>query len=137
MEYSAGALSRDATARPDRGCCESPCDACTRPNAPDTLHARLGWVVCKLLIHMGSELGIDIVLTEDYVEKVERLLEQTGAPRPGYLHDGPDNVEGNSEQPTLSAHHPSTDTPAARRPIRLSLHWEEDPETGAYDLIRD
>lgn len=121
-----------------KGSAESTPVSCERGYGSDSLERRLSRAVCRFLIRVGSELGTDIVLTEDNVEKVERLLEQTGAPRPGYLRDGRDNVEGDFAPPPLSARqHKAPDGAERRQPIRLSLHWEVDPETGDYDLISD
>src|SRR5665648_95849 len=99
MEHEIAAASPNARTTTTRDQFEIADHACSRGETPDNLNTRLGRVVCRLLACLSSELGIDNVLTEEYVEKVERLLEQTGAHRPGYLHDGPDNVEGHSVQP--------------------------------------
>ena len=34
------------------------------------------------------------MLTLKQIQKISRLLDQTGETRPGYLHDGTDNLEG-------------------------------------------
>jgi hypothetical protein len=67
------------------------------------------------------------MITEDYVEKSTRLIEQCSRdllPRVARL--GGLAIEQIDETKSHD-----------RKPIRIALHWEVDPKTGDYDLIRD
>ena len=82
------------------------------------------------------------MLTLEYVLKIARLLDQTGEPRPGYLHDEQSNLEGygiSSEDLTdLSAADgdSSEEGDNGDDSISVSLDYEVDPKSGYLRIIQ-
>ncbi len=73
--------------------------------------------------------------------KVGRLLDQTGEPRPGFLHDGTDNLEGQGKSVQTGAQLINTGSAEPEdgvetKSVKLSLEYEEDPKTGEVRVVQ-
>lgn len=80
------------------------------------------------------------MLSLKHILKVGRLLDETGEPRPGFLHDETDNLEGQGSAVELGPIIPPA--PLQReftgevKSVRVSLDYEEDPETGDVRIVQ-
>lgn len=73
------------------------------------------------------------MLTEDYIEKVVTLMDQTGEPRPGYLHDEQDNFEGAIASSCISARENGS---GYARGVRVAFRYEVS-DSGAITLVQE
>ena len=71
------------------------------------------------------------MLTLQEILKASRMLEQTGEPRPGYLHDGADNLEG---QGTVAQGALVSD--GEDMPVTITLGYEIDEENGDLRIVQ-
>ncbi len=81
------------------------------------------------------------MLTREYILKVARLLDQTGEPRPGFLHDEKPNLEGQGsavESPALEERSAAKTKKRGKKGIRikLTLDYEEDPKSGDVRIVQ-
>ena len=71
------------------------------------------------------------MLTLQEILKAGRMLEQTGEPRPGYLHDGADNFEGQgvvAQGAMVSKDNDQT--------VSITLDYEVDEENGDLRIVQ-
>lgn len=74
------------------------------------------------------------MLTVKYVLKVGKLLDQTGEPRPGFLHDDKNNFEGAAtNQGALIASFAEDVQPLS---VNVNLEYAEDSETGDVRIVQ-
>lgn len=78
------------------------------------------------------------MLTAKYISKVARLLDQTGEPRPGFLHDGTANLSGESaiSESVLAPKRKRAKQKKRSKSISITLVYEEDPRTGEPRLVQ-
>jgi hypothetical protein len=79
------------------------------------------------------------MLTLNDILKVSRLLDQTGEPRPGFLHDEADNLEGQGTeiQPgALPSPSPSNSGHVEDIVVSVVLDYESDPKTGDIRIVQ-
>lgn len=80
------------------------------------------------------------MLTLNYVLKVARLLDQTGEPRPGFLHDEKANLRGQdagrANDYADSVEADARDQGGARTGTNVVLEYEEDPLTGDVRIVQ-
>jgi hypothetical protein len=79
------------------------------------------------------------MLSIEDILKVGRLFDQTGEPRPGFLHDETDNFEGQSTaiQPAaLNAARKTSPRLGPTRSVNVLLEYEEDAKTGDVRIVQ-
>ena len=74
------------------------------------------------------------MLTIKQIRKISRLLEQTGESRPGFLHDGADNLEGPALCNTFIRDLPATSPNEVSCRIQ-GTEYIVDNETGDLRLV--
>jgi hypothetical protein len=82
-----------------------------------------------------------MMLSLNDILRVGRLLDQTGEPRPGFLHDETDNLEGQGTSFELGAIPsraavPGCNSKAAEKSVHVTLDYEEDPNTGDFRIVQ-
>ena len=80
------------------------------------------------------------MLTVKQILKIGRLLDQTGEPRPGFLHDDTDNFEGQGSALEHGAIPNCASAPRdanswAEKSVRITLEYQLDETTGDVRLI--
>ncbi len=79
------------------------------------------------------------MLTLAYIMKVARLLDQTGEPRPGYLHDDKSNLAGQTvpiRDGILARKRSSRSKHARVKTTKIALEYDLDGKTGDLRLAR-
>lgn len=80
------------------------------------------------------------MLTLKHILKVGRLLDETGEPRPGFLHDEADNLEGQGSAVEPGALTSPTSVRSEFtgevKSVEVSLDYEEDPKTGDIRIVQ-
>ncbi len=80
------------------------------------------------------------MLSLKHILKVGRLFDQTGEPRPGFLHDEVDNLEGQgiAVQPgaLTSAEKGRLVGTSETKSVRVSLDYVEDLKTGDVRIVQ-
>lgn len=78
------------------------------------------------------------MLTARYVLGIGKMLDQTGEPRPGFLHAGKDNLEGanvGSGKSVVAGKKPRKKS-QKKSAVKLRLEYEEDPVTGDLRIVQ-
>jgi len=81
------------------------------------------------------------MLSLKHILKVGRLLEQSGEPRPGFLHDEVDNFEGQGTSVQPGALTSTTKVACGReqgqmKSLTVSLDYEIDRKTGDVRIVQ-
>lgn len=77
------------------------------------------------------------MLTRKFILKVTRLLDQTGEPRPGFLHDGSSNLGGQGTSPELhTVKKARKEKSGGGRCVTVRLSYETDSVTDEPRLVQ-
>ena len=81
------------------------------------------------------------MLTVKQILKIGRLLDQTGEPRPGFLHDDTDNFEGQGSAlehgaiPNCASVPLQAANSGSEKSVKITLEYQLDETTGDVRLI--
>lgn len=75
------------------------------------------------------------MLTQSYINKISRLMDQVGELRPGFLHDGATPLEGSAEPCSSTGRNRRAKRNANGKTVQVNVVFETDKSTGEIRTV--